>query len=74
MSEENNVLDLASLDQYMDMNKPLNHYFVNSSHNTYLNGLWRERGGERERERGKERRGGGERGRERVNAERERRK
>ncbi|CAI8029703.1 1-phosphatidylinositol 4,5-bisphosphate phosphodiesterase beta-3 [Geodia barretti] len=38
MSEENNVLDLASLDQYMDMNKPLNHYFVNSSHNTYLNG------------------------------------
>ena len=39
MSEENNVLDLASLDQYMDMNKPLNHYFVNSSHNTYLNGM-----------------------------------
>ena len=38
MSEENNVIDLSSLDQYMDMNKPLNHYFVNSSHNTYLNG------------------------------------
>ena len=39
MSEDNNVLDLSSLDQYMDMNKPLNHYFINSSHNTYLNGV-----------------------------------
>ena len=38
MSEENNILDVVHLDQDNDMNQPINHYFINSSHNTYLTG------------------------------------
>lgn len=37
-SEDNMVLDLEVVRQHMDMNQPLNHYFINTSHNTYLNG------------------------------------
>ena len=40
MSEENNILDVVHLDQDNDMmNQPINHYFINSSHNTYLTGM-----------------------------------
>lgn len=38
MSEENNILDLEHLNQTHDMGQPLNHYYINSSHNTYLTG------------------------------------
>lgn len=37
-SEDNIVLDVKVTKQHMDMKYPLNHYFINSSHNTYLNG------------------------------------
>lgn len=37
-SEDNMVLDSEVLHQHMSMKEPLNHYFINSSHNTYLNG------------------------------------
>lgn len=38
MSDENAPVFLDRLDIYMDMNAPLSHYYINSSHNTYLSG------------------------------------
>lgn len=41
--EENGVVPPEKLDLNEDMSQPLSHYFINSSHNTYLTGTVLER-------------------------------